>query len=632
MTKPGNDFPEANRVEIILVHSERADFSYEKAQADQLLNWIFLGRSYIELIRWEKILKNFKRIQTGKLLDEIAFSLKDCYVLWSASFAEKYKNDISWWTSRVWERNTMVSSIFLHLCYVKLLEKIVQDFEGEKLLVVCESSFLMSTLHRHFKQKGFHVVLSDDFYFYHCKEKFILVFRFIKNFLKGIKGLLTRWVFAKTTKRYAKNQWHGSDRNWIIIHTCIDDGCFGKDGKFYDRYFPGLYDWLENNGFGVAIIPWIYNVTMPLKNVYRWFRENEKLFLIPEDFYRISDYFWAFFQFFRRNFRVMNTQFIEDMDITMFIKEEKIRQIMEFETINFLLYYRLFRRLKKKNFQLRQLIDTFENMITEKSQIMSIKKYFPEASITGYQHALILTLLLSYQATKKEHHTGPYPDIIISCSEWTKKILVDNGFDSSRILEGPPLRYQYLFKFKEFSNVFEKQKSILIICPLALDSAVELIIKSFIALNEIVDYYDIVYLKYHPMMNHRQLLKAAKMEKLPEKWVIASGNIEEFLKKAHCVISSTTSAVLEAIVCGIPVVITGRETDLTMNPLGWLQEKEFQPVFDTCEMREIIKRNLSLSDEQRTQLKEKGKHLLDMIFKPVDDQGLKVFASICTEK
>jgi hypothetical protein len=287
---------------------------------------------------------------------------------------------------------------------------------------------------------------------------------------------------------------------------------------------------------------------MPLKNVYRWFRENEKLFLIPEDFYRISDYFWAFFQFFRRNFRVMNTQFIEDIDITMFIKEEKIRQIMEFETINFLLYYRLFRRLKKKNFQLRQLIDTFENMITEKSQIMSIKKYFPEASITGYQHALILTLLLSYQATKKEHHTGPYPDIIISCSEWTKKILVDNGFDSSRILEGPPLRYQYLFKFKEFSNLFEKQKSILIICPLALDSAVELIIKSFIALNEIVDYYDIVYLKYHPMMNHKQLLKAAKMEKLPEKWVIASGNIEEFLKKAHCVISSTTSAVLEAIV------------------------------------------------------------------------------------
>jgi hypothetical protein len=124
MTKPGNDFPEANRVEIILVHSERADFSIAKARDDRLLKWIFLGRSYIELIRWEKILKNFKRIQTGKLLDEIAFSLKDCYVLWSASFAEKYKNDISWWTSRVWERNTMVSSIFLHLCYVNFLRRL----------------------------------------------------------------------------------------------------------------------------------------------------------------------------------------------------------------------------------------------------------------------------------------------------------------------------------------------------------------------------------------------------------------------------------------------------------------------------------------------------------------------------
>ncbi|MGC8804603.1 MAG: hypothetical protein ACP5QD_01510, partial [Candidatus Ratteibacteria bacterium] len=549
-------------------------------------------------------------------------------VYWSAGFAEKYRDDISWWTSRVWERNTMVSSIFLYLCYVKLVERIIEKYLSEKsLLIVCESSALLLTLKQHLLKKGYNPIIAPGWKRYLVREKSYLFLKVVFCFCRGMKKLLVKRLCARATKKYQKNRIQNIPaRQRIIIHTCVDDQCLGKNHVFYDRYFPSLSEWLEKKGYEVITIPWLYNVTMPLKDAYRWFRTNSKLFLIPEDYYQISDYLWAIVQFFRRNNKPAGKQFIDGIDVTHVIRSEKIRQLLEPDTINFILYYALFKRLKKKGFEFNFFIDTFENIIPEKPQILSIKKYFPQSTTIGYQHALILALLLTYQTTSYENQAMPYPDFIVSCSNWTRTILIENGFDACRIIAGPSLRYQYLFHSKEKFPLTSENRNILIICPLAIDAAVELLLKSIEAIKNLVNLYDNVYVKIHPMMIPSQLLKVAKIEKLPKKWQFVSGRMEQWLGKSSCAVCMDSSAILEAIIAGLPSVIVGRETDLTMNPLAWLKDPEFQPVFDMEQLHEKIVKCMEITDEKRKYLKTKGEEMLNRLSK-ADEENLMAYTT-----
>jgi len=608
---------------IIVAHLKQIEQSFLKP--NDYSTWLFLGRNYIDLLKCKKILNN-RYISIGETINGIAWIYKDAYVSWSASFAERYKNDISWWTSRVWERNTLVSPLFLYFCHIKLIEKILEEKKaGHNLLVVCESSELLLTLRNHLIIKGYHVIIARGFKKYLMKEKFQLPFEIAYCFARGMKKVATRWLSVKMTKKFQKKRIQkNSCKKRVIIHTCVDDQCLGKNQVFHDRYFPYLAEWLEKKGYQVMIIPWIYNVSMPLPQVYKWFRKNDKLFLIPDDYYEIFDYLWAIIQFLRRNNKAHGRQFIDGVDITYLIRAEKIKQLMELDTISLILYYALFKRLKKKGFKFNFFIDTFENMITEKPQILSIRKYFPDTTMIGYQHALILSLLLTYQTKPCEFHAGPYPDLIVSSSKWTRDILIKNGFDPFRVISGPSLRYQYLFDFKNHWSDSSENRNILIICPLAIDAAVELLLKSIEAIKNLVNLYDNVYVKNHPMMNTSQLLEAAEIEKLPEKWEFVSGGMEQWLKEVSCAVCMDSSAVLEVVVAELPVIIVGRETNLTMNPLSWLNDPEFQPVFDAEQLQKRVVECLRITEEERKYLKVKSEEMLNRLSKANED-NLRVF-------
>jgi len=608
---------------IIAAHFKQIEQLFLKPDDDRL--WLFLGRNYTDLMKCKKFF-NDRHITIGKAINDIGWRYKDAYVFWSASFAERYRNGISWWTSRIWERNTMMSTVFLYFCYIKLVERILEEKKiGQKLVIVCESSELLLTLRDHLIQKGYRVNIVPGFKKYLVKEKIYLSLRVIYCFAKGIKKFMIRWLCTRMTKKYqTKTVLNRSHKPRVIIHTCVDDGCFGKNQVFHDRYFPSLSEWLEKKGYEVIPMPWLYNITMPLKDVYIWFRTNSKLFLIPEDHYKISDYLWAGIQFFRRNNKPHSRQYIDGIDITRLVKAEKIRQLMEPDTINFILYYTLFKNLKKKSFEFNFFIDMFENMITEKSQILSIRTYYPHTTTIGYQHALIPPLLLTYQTTCDEHHTGPYPDFIVSCSKWTHDILIENGFDPSRVISGPSLRYQYLFDFKNHCSGPAENKNILVICPLAIDSAVELLLKSIEAIKNLQNLYDNVYVKIHPMMNSLELLKAAEIKKLPEKWKFVSGTMEQWLKNSSCAVCMDSSAVIEAVIAELPVIIVGRETNFTMNPLPWLQEPEFQPVFLVEQLQKRILECLEITDERKKYLKARSEEMLNRLSQ-INEENLMVF-------
>src|SRR3990172_7264541 len=82
-------------------------------------------------------------------------------------------------------------------------------------------------------------------------------------------------------------------------------------------------------------------------------------------------------------------------------------------------------------------------------------------------------------------------------------------------------------------------------------------------------------LKVHPAMPRRQWLLALGERPLPAHMLTADGEMSEAVRNAACAIASPgTTAGLELLLAGVPVVTVGRETDLDMNPFAWFPELE----------------------------------------------------------
>ena len=125
-------------------------------------------------------------------------------------------------------------------------------------------------------------------------------------------------------------------------------------------------------------------------------------------------------------------------------------------------------------------------------------------------------------------------------------------------------------------------------------------------------------------MNSSNLLKASGIRQLPQGWGFVSGRMQEWLEEVDCVIGMDTSAILEPIVMGLPTVIVGRESELTMNPLGWMKDNNLpQPVFGIDEFKTEARNCFQLNDKEKKVLKDINK---------LDEERLKTQKDIVKER
>src|SRR5256885_15778170 len=99
--------------------------------------WIFLGRSYPRLLEWERSLDGLaERVPAGPAIARYAAELRRPFLRLMDGL-ERENGSVEWWTSRVSERNTAFSHLFLHCCYLHAARAAAD--EAEALLVACES-------------------------------------------------------------------------------------------------------------------------------------------------------------------------------------------------------------------------------------------------------------------------------------------------------------------------------------------------------------------------------------------------------------------------------------------------------------------------------------------------------------
>lgn len=571
------------------------------------ITWLFLSQDYTEYMQWKKVMPDgAQEIKFKNNLDAIANDLRKPFLHLMANLGANF-NSPAWWSSRISERNTLVSPLFLYCCYQEVFSNELNRLSGI-ICVIVEDWELLESLYQIAFQNNVKVQ-------WFSRRPWII--RKALAWGRGI-GRIGKALFGGMKESLAGTDFIPlKDSNKIIlIHTYSDSASFGNDGAFHDRYFPGLSSWFENKGHTVVTMPVLFETKFTDRDTWIFLRKSSQKFLNRYYYYHLSDYFFAFKESWRQIFLLKDKIFLCGKDVTELFTAERDRFL--FGSIDAILYVRLPLRLRQAGFKISQVIAPFENMIDEKCLIGGLRRYMPQVKIVGFQHSTLWPLLLCQYVDEKVDKNAPLPDRIVCNGEFLKNILIEEGLHPNRLAVGPALRYAYLKMAKREKKQIETD--ILITVSLIESDALELMSKMNKAFGEL-GHLKIV-IKFHPMMQVDNFLKQGTVL-LPKHFQRVDGSIQEHLSKTKILISMSSSTVVEALSVGVPVIVVGRENSIDFNPLvfsPWKEKLYFPP-------EDIRERAIYLleSKEERQHYEDFGPEYASQVFHPISDEAMAVF-------
>lgn len=547
--------------------------------------WVFLGRSYVEQRRWAASLEGVAdRLPIIGRLQQVVGELKLPYLRLIAELGRKLQSD-AWWASRISERNTMISHLFLYCCYLRIARQLQEEHQGD-FVVVAESWALLDIL--------------DDW----ARSGTKVEVRWLGRGWRGLEWArylahAARHVIRLALDSVQSRLW-GSDnapigREVFLLHTYLEATCLGPGHRFRERYFPGLAAWLESQGHEVAMLPVISsNVGLSYRAIWEWLRRSDAKFINCHRYCRLGDYMRALAESWRSARLPFVCIDLAGFDVTRLFVEEQRRTA--FSSVSFLLYLHLPSRLREQGIVVRELVVEHENMIAEKLLAIGFRRHMPSTKILGYQHSGLYPSLLCSQIIPDEAAIAPLPDRVLCNGRFYLDILKDIGMPEHLLVEGPALRHTHLKRLRAHNDSGAaadrvREWDALVLLPMMKSDAAELLLKTMQALARIS--VQRVALKLHPMLSRDMLLKEAGLDQLPSSFSLVAGELGQLLGEARVVVCMSSTAILEVVAAGVEMIVVGRESALDFNPMEFIAESA-PPVYLEDELAAELARKLGI--------------------------------------
>lgn len=585
--------------------------------------YLYLGKDFLKKCRISKNLgSNFKYIDIAKILDKVALEIKKEHVEWIDNLNRKYGDKIEWWFGAISSRNIYESNLFQYSCYLEVLNRIWESDTDKPSLIFIESFGLAKAIEKWAKRKNLitniinleKVRLAQILSYLHffnqwCECIFTSFLRAIAFWFSGLK---------------MKNHYPPNYPNpYIILDTYILNSSLQKDGAFKDSFYPYLYEYLQQKGIKALIHPVFYGFKYNYFSIFKRIKRCSLRFIIQEKFLALSDYLCAFTYPIRVLKQKIKVYLFRNIDLSDIVNEDNIQNIAL--GIQAVLIYRLFLRLGKTNLLPRAVIDWHENQVIDKALIAGARTAFPGIKIIGAQIFIHSPNFLSIYPSQSEVEKNIVPDILLETSEYQCQI-AKTFTDNILCRPAASLRYAHVFNDEDIQNSLKTadKKTILILLPFEMTGAIELL-ETFRQILDNIEARVIILIKCHPNYTVQFLIKTFGIKNWPSRFRIFQGSIEAALGEASLVISSNSSAIIEAAVKGIPVIFVARETVLNQNFLSDANIDMVSECFCGNELIKTIDRYLNISPAEFNKYREIGKKLRSQYFSPVNENNLSQF-------
>lgn len=542
-----------------------------------LREWIALVPDYRSIVRMEAALQGTAaRRPVSADLHEAAEALRGPFLELTARFAARY-DSLAWWASSIGERCTNGSDLFLHCCYVWIAARLL---DGPDACIVCDHWAVRGAVARLARARGYRV----------CRVAWRLpALRETPAWpvaaLVAKAGLVAlRWLAVRVARHRERT---GRDRAWpdVLVSTWLDPASVDANGRLRDRFFPGLISYYGSQGLAAGtILPVPEGFAAFWRTVRRLRRDDAHI--LPEAWLRLRDVVFPIRLWLQqRRFRFGGAG-LGGLDMSGLFAAAHWLEPISFAAS---LQYPLMRRLAESGIRPQLVVLGFENMVSDKMTILSLRRFMPGTQVFGFCHNPLKRNVLSWYTHRHEVPFAPLPDRVICNGPVYRDILIGAHYPADRVVVGAALRYAYLHDPREPAGETTPggvPPRVLVVLTLKPDATLEVVEKTITALRRLRNLR--VFVKPHPFgLQFAEPLVAA----LAGRVEVLDGTMEAALAAADVVVCAASGAVLEAVLARKHVIRIASEAQLDMDPLAWFPEFE-QPVATSDDLVRRVQRAL----------------------------------------
>jgi hypothetical protein len=506
--------------------------------------YIYFGTSYKNILKLKKEI-NYPIIKYEDELNRIAEKEEKYFLNWIEKKRKKNNDSIYWWMNQLAGRNNLSSNFFLYLCQFFFIKKYLKIGKIKKICIVCENYNLQNFLHLNLK-KTYKCKFLKNFFFSFFFEKFKFTVKRSFSLIKEVIKIIIQIVFAKITR---PKKLYRPKKDTILFHHCVNSSSEKINKKKICNYFMDLpHLCKKNKKIEISNLFWTYSGFFKLKFYKSMRKENS---FVPEDWLNLFDYIKIFFNIRKiKSALKKKINYKENLNINPLINLE----LNDYETMSSFKFLMYVPALKKWSYEIKRLtiFDQYQNMIFEHCLRFACQNLKIKTKTIGYHHSLMSKGFLGYRSTKSEWESKTRPDKIFTIGKFGKKTLLSGGIPKNRIVETFSLRQQ---KFKKvFRN--KKNKNILLVLPLKKNLSLEICEKLMFINKKLLELNFKIFVKTHPFLGNKELLKYLTWNKLPSNWNWANSDLRQGLDSCYLVVTTSSAAVYDTIIRGnIPIII-----------------------------------------------------------------------------
>lgn len=526
------------------------------------------------------------------------------------------------WLLTPFHRNPFSSNLMLHIFWLRLL---AMHCEGRDVIVFTESVGLARSCADLCIKSGWEFVWhGKSWYFLH---KIRITLRSAAKLVYDVLRVFVGWLSARVIMGKAHATKLQSSE--LLIDAYLYPDSITVDGVFRDKHLPGLYEWYQEQGIITAVYP--FPVKIPLFEYPRLFRRM-KACTVPmlpfELLLHFGDITHSAFSCLRHGLRSGGRHHFAGTEVTALVAAERFRAA----TCGLLPMMLAVApsRLSDLGIKPRWFLDWFENQPIDRANTIGFTKV--RCHVLALRLYSLYPMFASLFTTEREVLAGVCPVHAWVSGEAMEDQL--NRFDrKTKYSRVPALRYEHLYTYNADQPTLVSQGETLAL--LLTHSSEESLAILDLALNALLllsEFDPQIIVKPHPDYGLKQLREvvarrwpwADNNERL--KW--ETGPLTAVLSEANIIISAGSSASIEAVCRGIPVILIGRKAGLDMNPLAGVDSRLWLTVYDAEELATALRKWLPSHPLPLIKRLEIGENLMRQNYEPSTPQSFEVFGKL----
>ena len=427
---------------------------------------------------------------------------------------------------------------FIHQYLDNIKKKAYKDIYNLENTVLSKNPYISEFILNYINKKNrknpnFLFILKNIFLFY------------IKNSIHFLIYIVQAIVYKLVNK---KNYDFKKDSIVIDVFFLVDK--IIKDKKFTENYFSGLYDVLKSNNKQYVFLPRLHmNNKNPLNilKLMQILNKDKNNFVFEFDLLSFIDFL-----------RIIKFIILYPFNVISLLQKgnSKTNKLFNYEIVNSLsntshtayTRYLMGKKLANNLPTDSKIISWMEFQNIEKSFNRAIKESSKKITVYGCQFSIYYKEYISMHITDIDYDCNITPDIVLLNGKYNYSDAKQQVFQN-----GVSLRYKNIFN-NNISNIIDKENTLVLLTYQ---------IKESIQLLEYAQNLKNVVLKIHPTTNISQFNKYIKNE-----WIYSELTIYQELEKAKiAIVGSMSGTGLEAVSCGISVIIVASKNTIISNPL-----------------------------------------------------------------